>query len=117
MDKYRSLVAWQYAHQALLLGLPLCEEARTHVRSWLIDQLGRALVSIEANIVEGYALGSTAQFKRHLVIARGSGSEAETLLRGAVELTWVDAGRAAAVLQALDRTLGAIHGLIRKLSN
>jgi four helix bundle protein len=58
MDKYRSLVAWQRAHALVLLVLRTVD-ARYHPRSRaLFDQLKRAVISIEANIVEGYALST-----------------------------------------------------------
>jgi len=53
MEKYRSLVAWQRAHALVLLVLRTVD-ARYHPRSRaLFDQLKRAVISIEANIVEG----------------------------------------------------------------
>jgi four helix bundle protein len=65
----------------VLLALRATDEA-SHPRCYaLFDQLRRAAVSVEANIVEGYALGSTPQFKRHLRIALGSAAEAECLVR------------------------------------
>ena len=41
-----------------------------------IDQLRRAALSAELNIVEGYALGTPLQFRRHLMISFGSSVEA-----------------------------------------
>jgi len=51
--------------------------------------LRRAALSIEANIVDGYALETTAQFRRHLVIARGSAAECECLLQIVRELGYI----------------------------
>jgi four helix bundle protein len=79
MDKYRSLFAWQQAHQAAVLTLTKCDSCY-HPRSRaLFDQLRRATISVEANIVEGYALSTPLQFRRHLRIAMGSAAEAECL--------------------------------------
>jgi four helix bundle protein len=46
----------------------------------LADQLGRATISIPANIAEAYALGTTRQLIRGLRIAYGSAIELHTLL-------------------------------------
>src|SRR5438034_7618566 len=80
MRKYRTLVAWQRARQ-LALSVLKSTDGLDHPRSRaIVDQLRRAAVSVEANIVEGYALGTAAQFKRHLRIALGSVAETEILL-------------------------------------
>ena len=59
-------------------------DAQYHPRSRaLFDQLRRAALSVEANVVEGYALGTPLQFRRHLRIALGSAAEAESFVRTA----------------------------------
>src|SRR5438128_3216601 len=85
MHKYRSLVAWQRAHEAMLLALRT-SDAAFHPRSKaLFDQLRRAVISIEANIVEGYALSTPLQFRRHLRIALGSAAEGSVSWRSSVK--------------------------------
>ncbi len=49
----------------------------THVRDLSAISSGEPQISSEANIVEGYALASTGQFRRHVCIARGSAAECE----------------------------------------
>jgi hypothetical protein len=65
MHKYRSLLAWQRAHELALRVLEATDETYHPRARAVFDQLRRAAVSVEANIVEGYALGSPAQFRRH----------------------------------------------------
>jgi four helix bundle protein len=62
----------------------------------LANQIGRAVISIPANIAEGYVLGTRAQFVRGVRIAFGSAAELDTHL-------WV-ARRAEAPPQGRHRT-------------
>ncbi|PYO97099.1 MAG: hypothetical protein DMD61_12920 [Gemmatimonadetes bacterium] len=112
--KYRSLVVWQRAHEALLLALTK-SDAQFHPRSKaLFEQLRRAVISIEANIVEGYALGTPPLFRRHLRIAMGSAAEAECLTRAAGELRYLSEDVVRELERLLDRTMAALHGLLRR---
>jgi len=53
------------------------------------SQLRRASSSVPANIAEGYALGSNAQFLRHLRIAQGSMAEVEYFLFLVLDLEYI----------------------------
>src|SRR5437879_6989734 len=114
MHKYRSLFAWQQAHKIAVLALTKCDSAYHPRSKALFDQLRRAAISVEANIVEGYALGTTLQFKRHLRIAMGSAAEAECLTRLAAELRYLPEDVTSSLETMLERTQAAIHGLLRK---
>src|SRR5213080_2869130 len=85
MHSYRRLEAWKQAHAALRLTLRATDEAYHGKSRALFDQLKRASISVEANIVEGYALGTPALCRRHLRIAFGSAAEAECLALAAGE--------------------------------
>jgi four helix bundle protein len=116
MHKYRSLFAWQQAHQAAVLTLTKCDSCY-HPRSRaLFDQLRRATISVEANIVEGYALSTPLQFRRHLRIAMGSAAEAECLTRLAAEVNYLPVETTDELQGLLERAMAALHGLIRKIS-
>jgi len=114
MHKYRSLALWQRSHELLILTLRAVDEAY-HPRSRaLLDQIRRAVISIEANFVEGYALGSTPQFRRHLRIAVGSAAEAECLLRAAEELGYLGPEVVEDAAGKLNEILAMLFGLLRK---
>src|SRR5438093_12826585 len=83
MHKYRSMIVWQRSHDLVLTALRDTDKAY-HPRSRpLFDQLRRAAISVECNLVEGYALGTAPLFRRHLRIAIGSAAETERLVRPA----------------------------------
>ena len=114
MHKYQSLFAWQQAHAATVLALKQCD-AWYHPKSRaLFDQLRRATISIGANIVEGYALSTPLQFRRHLRIAMGSAAEAEYLTRLIAELEYLPKQTTQQLEHLLERSMAALHGLIRK---
>ena len=114
MEKYRSLEAWKRAHASLIVVLRTTDAAY-HPRSRaLFDQLKRAAISIEANIVEGYALGTPNYFKRHLRIAIGSAAEAECLARAAEEVGYLDKSAAGSMLVELGAAMKLIRGLLFK---
>src|SRR5437867_10354765 len=114
MHKYRSLFAWQQAHQAAVLTLKQCD-ASYHPRSRAVfDQLRRAALSVEANIVEGYALSTPLQFRRHLRIALGSAAEVECFLEIVRELEYMPRESLDELGQITDRIIGNLFGLVRK---
>jgi four helix bundle protein len=114
MHKYQSLTVWKRADELLVFVLRTTDSAY-HPRSRaLFDQARRAVISIEANIVEGYALGTPLQFRRHLRIAAGSGAEAECLLRAADKLGYLPHDAAQHSLALLDEILALLFGILRK---
>ena len=113
MDGYKSLVAWQAARDLNLATLEATDE-RLARRTWaVIDQLRRAGISADVNIVEGYALGTQAQFRRHLKIALGSAAEAERLIDIAVERCYLESAVLVRLQSLADRAVRTIYGLAR----
>jgi four helix bundle protein len=113
VHKYQSLVAWKRAHKLLIKCLQSTDKAY-HPRALpLFNQIRRASISVEANIVEGYALESTLQFRKHLRIAMGSAAEAECLVRAASELNYLPSDVAAELESLLGGTMRLLRGLLR----
>jgi four helix bundle protein len=113
MHKYKSLAAWQHAHFLLIEGHGAIDKHFHPRSSALFDQFRRSIVSVEANIVEGFALSTTPLFRRHLRIALGSAAEAESMLDSVIELDYLPRDRSEPLKKAVDRTLGALYGLLR----
>jgi len=113
MDSYHSLGAWKLAHQALITTLRATDQA-FHPRAMaLFDQIRRAAISVEANIVEGYALNTAPLCRRHLRIAFGSAAEAECLIRAAAEIGYLKKEIGSQIEQIIGGTMRALRGLMR----
>jgi four helix bundle protein len=113
MDSYRSLDAWKHAHAAVIL-VHRSTENLNRPKSWaILDQLRRAVISIETNVVEGYALATQAQCRRHLWIAFGSAAESECLVRAVTELNYLDASVTGELETRLAGAMRTLRGLLR----
>ena len=116
MHKYRSMIVWQRSHDLVLCALKETDKAY-HPRSRaLFDQLRRAAISVECNLVEGYALGTPPLFRRHLRIAIGSAAETECLVRTAAEMGYLTQERTNEMAALLDEILALLFALIRRVS-
>ena len=114
MNSYRTLEAWKGAHRVARLTHETTDRAYHPRARNLFDQLRRAAISVEANIVEGYALNTIALCRRHLRIAFGSAAEAECLLRLASELGYLPEEAVRDITLGLATTMRALRGLLRR---
>ena len=61
------------------------------IREWgLKDQIRRAVVSIPSNIAEGYERNSQTEFRRFLLIAKGSCGELRTQIYIGMEIGYIE---------------------------
>jgi four helix bundle protein len=80
MKTHHDLDAWKLSIELADLVYRVTREFPREERYGLTSQLRRAAVSVPTNIAEGAARESTKEFRRFLVIARGSLTELETLI-------------------------------------
>lgn len=105
--------AWRLAQQLSLGALEATDE-RMPRRAWVVlDQLRRAALSADLNLVEGYALGTGPLFRRHARIALGSAAEAQRLLVIAAKRGYLAEPTSTALLTLADRTIACLVGLLR----
>ena len=116
MHRYQSLSVWQRSH-ALVLIVLRATDAPNHPRCRpVFDQLRRAVISIEANVVEGYALSTRALFRKHLRIALGSAAEVECLLNIATELGYLPDSSVKEGRALLDQCLALLFTMLNNPS-
>lgn len=81
----------------------------------LTSQIQQAVVSIPSNIAEGFERNSDIDFKRFLIIARGSVSEVQTQLEIAKRLNYIKQPDFDVIQSKLTTVHKQINALIRHL--
>ena len=114
MYGYQSLEAWKRADAAVILILRVLESGNNPKTFAIFDQIRRATVSVAANIVEGYALGTVGLYRKHLRIAFGSAAEAEYLLKTCGRLEYIQPDVVDKGEELLGGAMKAIYGLMQK---
>ncbi len=115
LTTYRDLEAWQKGME-LVEGLyRLSADFPGEEKFGLTSQLRRAVVSVPANIAEGYGRSHRGDYLHHLSIARGSLAEAETLLTLAVRLGFAHREEAVPAWELSQRTGQILNRLIASL--
>lgn len=104
---YKDLILWQKSMELALMVYRTTQDFPKDEQYGLTVQLRKASVSIPSNIAEGHARYSTAEFRKHLSIARGSLAELETQLIISRELGYVKPDRFYEIMN--------IHGEIGKM--
>ena len=89
LKAFRKLIVWQRAHELTLMIYKATEKFPKHEMFGLTSQIRRSAVSVEANIAEGYALGTSPNHLRHLNIAVGSLAETESHVEIAHDLGYI----------------------------
>ena len=115
MYDYHRLKVWQKAHSlclAVIAAMPATRRA-----SSLISQIVRAAQSIPANIVEGRAADSDAEFARFLKMSLRSANELMYHLELAVERGIIRAATFAALRPRISEVQVLLSAFIRKLED
>lgn len=86
---YRDLDVWQRSMELVESVYNLCKSLPVEERFGLISQMQRAAVSIPSNLAEGYGRGGK-DYRRFVLIARGSLMEVETQLELTVRLGMIE---------------------------
>ena len=115
MRDHRKLKVFHLADKLVLAVYAATRAFPADERYGLTSQLRRAAVSIGANIVEGAARSSRADYVRLLGIAYGSTRELEYELSIAERLEYLPAGGAPVLLDLASQTGRALRALILSL--
>ncbi len=78
MQGYKDLKVWQVNQDCILKFVKTSEKLpKTLVSKIIVEQLLRSLLSVGANLAEGYGFYEGAQYRRHAKIALGSAVESD----------------------------------------
>ncbi|MEO8521079.1 MAG: four helix bundle protein [Acidobacteriota bacterium] len=115
MQDFRHLGVWQKSHELTLKVYLISATLRKGHHFELSQQLGRAAMSIPANIAEGCGRSGDREFRRFCRIALGSGCELEYHLLLARDLGLLSAAAYDPLAAQVVEVKRMLAGLIRSL--
>jgi four helix bundle protein len=114
-ENFDKLLVWQRAH-SLVLKIYEVTNSFPKEEIWgLTSQIRRSAVSVPSNIVEGKARGSRKDFKRFLLIARGSLEEVKYQSLLAKELKYMNEEQYEEITVMIEDVGRLLGGMIRKV--
>jgi len=115
LESYRDLTVWQKSIDLVVACYKLSHEFPKHEIYGLTSQLRRAVVSVPANIAEGYGRGSRKEYLQFLCVAQGSLKEVETHLFIAQRLDYITQPQLKTALTRTEEIGKMLGSLIRAL--
>ena len=114
---YQDLDVWKKAMQLVTQVYALTQTFPKEEMYGLTSQVRRAVVSVPANIAEGWGRKSRKEYVQFLRIARGSLLELETLLLIASNLGYLSGEEAHSTLAQLEEISRMLSGLMSSLNS
>lgn len=112
---YRKLIIREKSHALVLKIYEITKSFPKDEQFSLTSQVRRAAVSIPSNIVEGKARGSNKEYKRFLLMARGSLEELKYQVLLAKDLKYISEVNYKEIYSRMDEVGRLLGGLIKKL--
>ncbi len=114
--KFTDLIAWKEAHKLVLLTYKVLETFPKKEIFALCDQIRRCVVSIGANIAEGFSRRGKKEKTQFYYISKGSLTELENHFIVARDVGYIDKKEFEKVLGQMDLVGRLLTGLIRSVS-
>jgi four helix bundle protein len=116
VHSYQDLAVWQKGMQLVTSVYSVTRTFPREEMYGLTSQIRRAVVSVPANIAEGWGRRSTKEYIQFLRIARGSLLELGTLLLIAVNLGYLTTEKAETMLDQVQEISRMLSGLMSSLN-
>ncbi len=113
---HEDLAVWQKAMDLTVAVYRLTSDFPPHELYGLTSQMRRCASSVPANIAEGRARRSDADFRRFLFIAAGSIAELETFIELSGRLRYASDGKLNPVRDSTREVGRMLYGLINAVS-
>lgn len=111
---YRDAIVWQKARECARLVYGLMPKLPREEMFGMRSQLSRAVVSIPANIAEGWVRETQRDQGQFLAIAQGSLAETETLLILCEDMGWFASADMTEIRSLLDEVSRMLTALRRR---
>lgn len=115
ISTYKDLIAWQKAIALVTTTYSLTKHFPADEKFGLVAQLNRAVVSIPANIAEGWGRESTKNYLQFLRTSRGSLMETETLFLISRNLNFITEKDYAETSKKIEEISKILQGLIKSI--
>ena len=112
---YEDLLVWQKSMDLVERVYSVAKIFPSEELYGLTSQLRRAVTSIPLNISEGHGRGSGKDFKRFLLVARGSAYEVNTILQICLRLGYIGDDEYVKFREEISEITRMISGLMRSL--
>jgi four helix bundle protein len=113
IEKFEDLLVWRKTRKLVNLVYELTSNFPKDEKFNLVDQLRRAVVSIMANIAEGFSRYHEAETKQFYRNARGSLSEVKSLFYICVDRGYINREQLKEVFPIVDEVGKMLNGLIK----
>ena len=110
-----NLLVWKKAHELTLKIYEITKDFPKDELFGLTSQMRRSSTSIPCNIVEGKARGSSKDFKRFLLIARGSLEELKYQILLSKDLNYINENTYQEILNITKEVGRLLNGLMVSL--
>jgi len=117
IKEFWDLEVWQKAHKLAIDLYIVTKNFPEDERYGLISQIRRAVVSITANIAEGFSRYHYKDKINFYYHSRGSASETQNLLLIAKDLKYLSKNKADIFIKDLNEINKMINGLVRSIEN
>ena len=114
---YEDLLAWQKAHQFVVLAYSTIAAFPSHEQFGLCSQFRRAAVSIPANIAEGYKKLGKADKLRFFNIAQGSLEECRYYCLLAKDLGYINEKEFTSIVNSIQDASYFLNSYIKGIVN
>lgn len=116
MKTFRDLKVWQKAHELVLEVYRITEKFPDRERFGLISQMRRSVVSVPANIAEGFKRRSDREFKQFINIASASLEESKYYLILSLDLKYINQVDYRKLLDLSDEVGKMLYSFYKKLN-
>ena len=116
IGKFEDIEAWQLAREMTKAIYAISNDGPFARDFGLRDQIRRASVSIMSNIAEGFERGGDVEFRRFLIIAKGSAGEVKAQLYVALDAGLIDKTIFDSLYKMTNEIGNLIGGFVKYLS-